>query len=223
MATPSERTDGRGERGDKTARALLMAARRAFAATGFAGASVRDIAAAADANPALVRYHFGSKEKLYLRVVHDALETLRDRVMGALRHPAGGPSAIDAVVASLVDVAVTAMQEDPDLVRLLHRAWLDADGRMSGVLRQGLRPSIDAVKETLQKSGAAVGATPDASLSVLALAVGPYLFLGVPGPVFDEDTLSPQAVARRKQHVRDLLHRGLVGSPRVGLAGRSGD
>ena len=65
--TPA-RVDGREERGDRTANALVLAARKAFAERGFAGASVRDIARAANANPALIRYHFGSKEGLYQRV-----------------------------------------------------------------------------------------------------------------------------------------------------------
>jgi hypothetical protein len=59
MTTPEPRIDGREERGDRTAQALLTAGRNAFAKVGYAAASVRDIARAAGVNPALVRYHFG--------------------------------------------------------------------------------------------------------------------------------------------------------------------
>lgn len=50
-------------------RAVLAAARRLFAANGFAQTSVRAIATAADVNPALVVTYFGGKEALFLEVV----------------------------------------------------------------------------------------------------------------------------------------------------------
>ena len=66
---PHERPRSREERGDRTAQALLAAGRTAFSVVGYAAASVRDIARAAGVNPALVRYHFGSKEGLYRQVI----------------------------------------------------------------------------------------------------------------------------------------------------------
>jgi len=48
-----------------TRAALLDAARRQFAARGFDGASVRDIAGAAGVDPALIFRYFGSKQALF--------------------------------------------------------------------------------------------------------------------------------------------------------------
>lgn len=50
--------------------AILDAARAAFAAKGFDGASVRAIAAAASVDPALVHHYFGTKEQLFLATVN---------------------------------------------------------------------------------------------------------------------------------------------------------
>lgn len=50
-------------------RDVLVAARRLFAARGYAQTSVRAIAAEADVNPALVVTYFGGKEALFLEVV----------------------------------------------------------------------------------------------------------------------------------------------------------
>lgn len=47
---------------------LLDVAERRFAAQGFSGASVRDVATDAGVNQALIAYYFGSKEGLYLSV-----------------------------------------------------------------------------------------------------------------------------------------------------------
>lgn len=48
---------------------LLMAAVEIFAERGFRDATVRDICAKAEVNPASVNYHFGNKEKLYAESV----------------------------------------------------------------------------------------------------------------------------------------------------------
>lgn len=55
-------------RGDRTREALLEAAVEVFAREGFHAASTRAIAQAAGSNQALIGYHFGGKEGLYLAV-----------------------------------------------------------------------------------------------------------------------------------------------------------
>jgi AcrR family transcriptional regulator len=55
-------------RGDATRQALIAAALRIFGRDGFHAASTRAIAEAAGVNLALIRYHFGGKEALYLAV-----------------------------------------------------------------------------------------------------------------------------------------------------------
>jgi AcrR family transcriptional regulator len=52
---------------DRTRAAILAAAREAFAAEGFERATIRDIAARAAIDPALVIRYFGSKEGLFAR------------------------------------------------------------------------------------------------------------------------------------------------------------
>jgi AcrR family transcriptional regulator len=52
-----------------TAETIIEVAEREFAKHGFAGVSLRDIGEKAQVNPALVRYYFGSKDKLFREVV----------------------------------------------------------------------------------------------------------------------------------------------------------
>jgi len=56
-----------------TRAAILASARRAFAAHGYDGAGVRDIAARAGVTAMLVNRYFGSKEKLFAEVVADTM------------------------------------------------------------------------------------------------------------------------------------------------------
>lgn len=63
---------------------LLDEAERLFAHNGFDAVSVRDIAAAADANPAAINYHFQSKENLYVEVLRRRILPKRDKLLAAL-------------------------------------------------------------------------------------------------------------------------------------------
>ena len=71
----------------------LDAAERLFAETGFEGASVRDLAAAAEVNLAAINYHFGGKEALYRAVGERLMNELRERRLGAIRRALGEPGA----------------------------------------------------------------------------------------------------------------------------------
>jgi len=66
--------------GDDTKTALLDAAKRLVGERGYAGASVRELAAAAGTNIAAVNYHFGSREKLLNQAVLEHFLEWSDRV-----------------------------------------------------------------------------------------------------------------------------------------------
>ena len=57
---------GRRPGSPDTRAAVLSAARERFAAQGYAGTSVRAVAAAAGVDPALVHHYFGTKDDLFL-------------------------------------------------------------------------------------------------------------------------------------------------------------
>jgi AcrR family transcriptional regulator len=66
-----KRNVGRPRSGDpvETRRSILNAAEECFAASGFVGATTRQMASRAGVNVATLHYHFGSKEKLYRAVL----------------------------------------------------------------------------------------------------------------------------------------------------------
>ena len=196
------RIDGREERGDRTARALILAARRAFAEKGFAGASVRDIARAANANPALIRYHFGSKEGLYQRVIQDAMEDLRDRLVGALQQ--GGT--IGERLNRVIEAQVDHLTEERDFPLLVQRALLDNDERALTIGREYLRPMLDTLRPFIAAAGETpLGTLNDVVVSFFGAVMGPFIYAPMLSEVFGEDTLAPETIARRKQHLSTLL------------------
>lgn len=198
-----QRVDGREERGDRTARALIKAARKAFAERGFAGASVRDIARAANANPALIRYHFGSKDGLYAQVIQDAMGNLRERLLAALAQEGTVLERINRVI----EVQVDHLTEDRDFPRLVQRALLDGDERALTIARDYLRPMLNAVKPLIAAAGdTPLGNLNDVIMSFFGAVMGPFIYAPLLSALFEEDTLSPDAIARRKRHLDTLLH-----------------
>jgi AcrR family transcriptional regulator len=89
---------------------LLDAAERLFAEKGFEGASIRDLAAAADVNIAAVNYHFQGKDNLYSEVIMRRFVGQRDATLAALetlREETGGQPALDRIIETLVGQHVT--------------------------------------------------------------------------------------------------------------------
>jgi TetR/AcrR family transcriptional regulator, regulator of cefoperazone and chloramphenicol sensitivity len=79
-------------RGDATRDALITAALGVFGRDGFHAASTRAIAEAAGVNLALIRYHFGGKDGLYLAVFEHIAARILQRQRAAIE-------AIEAVLA----------------------------------------------------------------------------------------------------------------------------
>jgi AcrR family transcriptional regulator len=87
-------------RSDATRSALITAATEVFARSGFEAVGTRDIAAAAGVHAALIGYHFGSKEGLYLAVFEHMAATMEERVGPALariEHVLNSPGPTDEV------------------------------------------------------------------------------------------------------------------------------
>ncbi len=201
------RVDRRHLRGDQTASALLKAATHAFAEHGYAGASVRDIAQAADANSALVAYHFGSKEGLYLAVLDAAMGALDQR----LRLVVSGATDTEDLVARLVDAYSDYLGKNPDFPRVLQRALLDRDTRVQRIAKKHLRPLLKLMPSALRRPPAAMADLEQHIISLFGAVVVPYLYAPLLSEVFGHDVLADDVLERRRCHLREVVTRA-VGS-----------
>lgn len=71
---PPQAEDPPLKKSERTRAAILEAARTLFAERGYDGTTVRDVAAAAAADPALVMRYFGSKDELFVRATEFQLQ-----------------------------------------------------------------------------------------------------------------------------------------------------
>lgn len=100
----------RRERVDRTRGDLLDAAGRVFAAQGFEGASVGDVAAAAGYTKGAVYAHFGSKSELFLTLA-------RERVLDACEQPEQPEAPAD--LATEISRQLAASVDDPSMLLVL--------------------------------------------------------------------------------------------------------
>lgn len=129
MTAQAERTD----RSD-AATAILDAAERVFAESGFHGASTRAIAQEAQANAALIHYYFGTKEALFEAVISrrsGAINLERQTTLARLRAQ-GDPSlekVLDALLRPTVALGRDPSQTGANYARLLAHAAAGTDER----------------------------------------------------------------------------------------------
>ena len=97
---------------------ILSAAMKLFGQKGFEGTSVREIAADADVNPAMISYYFGSKEKLFEKLVEHKSSFLKG-VFAELVNNASLTQMEKLFI--VIDSYVDRIFQSPQFHHLLHR------------------------------------------------------------------------------------------------------
>lgn len=173
---------------------ILAAARDEFAGRGFDAASVRAIARTAGVTAAMINYYFGGKRALYETIVAEAQARLRACLMAALAGERAG--AIARLAAAYFDF----LADERQTQRLLLREVLDGEegGEEHGServapLRALLSQHFGDDEEALQNA-----------LSLFGAVAGYFIYEPIVGSFLGVDPHSPQALARRRQHIINL-------------------
>lgn len=148
---------------------MLEAAARLFAERGPDAVSVREVAAEAGINHALIHRHFGSKDELVALVVSDAIERV------------GRAAADGGTVADAVRVAAAATRREATGVRMI--AWALLSGTPVERLADAhpaARTLIERLREAQARSGFAARTAvqqPEAAIgSIQAMLLGWIVF-----------------------------------------------
>ena len=106
---------------DPVARAKILAAAEAlFAEHGFAGVGVRQIAAAAGVNGAMIHYYFGNKEGLYRAIIENAAMTVR----GLIAEATASAQTLEERLTRFVKAYAGFLFGHPHLARILSREMI---------------------------------------------------------------------------------------------------
>lgn len=159
---------------------LLDAALKEFAAKGFAGARVREIAARAGLNQQLISYYFGGKAGLY-----QALQNRWNDASTAINQP--GAALTDVVVAFL-----HAGLANPAWTRLL--VWQNMTDDPTGVSNQDLMTGMaDDLRRRQQAGELATDLDPTyLALVLFAAAAAPTILPAVTRSITGLDPTSPR-------------------------------
>lgn len=112
-------------KGQRARAQILEAAEALFADRGVHGASMRDLADAADLPLATLVYHFARKEQLYAAVLAAIAQQLDDQLAAITGLPA------DAALTAYIRLLVTWSAREPRRVQLLLRELLDNAARVA--------------------------------------------------------------------------------------------
>ena len=188
---------------------LLDAAERRFARQGFAATTIKDIAAEAHLNSALLYYYFANKEDLYHAVLRRRITGLAADVGPALMAPVPPAEAIRRFVQAYVGFLLL----HPDLPALMQREILDhaAAHALPGDPGQRGRTAAALRRDHPQRPG--LGRLParhdpvHAVVSILGQVI--YAFMAQPiiqGVLLQRGTSAPDAVWLREfgAHAADV-------------------
>lgn len=197
----------------ETARRIMAAAERIFAARGLAGARTEEIARAARVNKAMLYYYFSSKERLFRAVFENLFHQAGRTIQAALPPDASARQVILAFVEGYFKFRI----ENPNYARLMQHMIMESPEQIRWIARklfgQGYKQLAHVVKLGISR-GEFHSVNPDhAVINIIAMIV--FYFSGAPvhSVLLRRDALQPAAIAEHKRAVIDLLERGLFRKP----------
>jgi TetR/AcrR family transcriptional regulator len=111
---------------------IIAAAEELFAAHGFSGTSVRDIAKQAGVTGAMVHYYFGSKEGLYQTILEHGVAKVR----AIISQTAESPAPTRERLAHFIEAEATYILHHPNLARIILREMLAGGEALVKVFRK---------------------------------------------------------------------------------------
>lgn len=135
----------------KDVRALaLSAATRLFAARGFDGTALQDIADAVGVRKPSLLYYFPSKDDLRKAVLDEMLSHWNDVLPRVLLAASSGEDQFDGVLREMISF----FRAEPDRARLLIREVLDRPREMGRLTKKHVGPWVEVVVRYIQKGQA---------------------------------------------------------------------
>ena len=129
---------------------LLMAAVEIFAERGFRDATVRDICAKAEVNPASVNYYFGGKEKLYAESLNFAFLQTDQRY--PLSNTLNSSLSAEQRLSDFIQVFLQRLLDDTALghhAKLITREIVDPTSALDDIIRTAMAPQFAMLREMM--------------------------------------------------------------------------
>ena len=146
---------------------ILVAATRLFAAAGYGGTSLQDVADAVGIRKQSLLYHFPSKDELRRRVLDTLLSRWNDVLPRLLFAATSGEGQFDAIVSETIRF----FAEDADRARLLLREILDRPADVQALIDTHVAPWVEVVCVYIRKGALRGEIAPDVDPHAYVLGV----------------------------------------------------
>jgi TetR/AcrR family transcriptional regulator len=178
---------------ERSRQQLLAAALDEFAAKGYAGARVQDIADRAGVNKQLIPYYFGGKEGLYQALAQSWLDQ---------EAAFAGP---DVPIETLVGEYVRASLADPRMTRLLIWDGLTDRDHKAPATKSGETPDVADIRRRQAAGEIAADLDPRLLLLAMMAAIAAPVILPQVARRIGIDTTSPDFEARYAEQMKRIM------------------
>jgi AcrR family transcriptional regulator len=198
--------------------ALITAARELFARRGYKAISVREIAAKACVNPAMIHYHFGDKDGLYRAMLQETINPVLQKVHKLTTQAGRQP---EASLHNALEALITTLAREPWVAQLVVHEVLAGEGPFRDMfIREFASKGGGRLPRLIKNEQAAGRIKKDfdptlGALSILGMALFPFIALPVVEKVFRVKMTAPFAQHLIEHTVR-LFYSGAASAGKGG-------
>lgn len=193
-----------------TEQSIIESAKILFIKNGYRGTSMRDIAADAKVNLAMLNYYFGSKEKLFDIIFSEVFDIMSSNVVSALK---SSDNTLDAVE-RFINVYIDGLIKNPAIPSFIFQEVLSNPQRFLSQLqnKEELQNTfltlIPKLKEDAEKGVIIEVENPySLFLDIVSLCVFPFIVKPVIETIAEvEDDVYMNIMESRKSEIVKLMH-----------------
>ncbi|HEU5100930.1 MAG TPA: TetR/AcrR family transcriptional regulator [Roseiflexaceae bacterium] len=198
----------RGRQSEATAQhtrqRIMRSAQALFAARGFEGVSLRDIAEHSGVTHGLIRHHFGSKENIWQAVVDGTFHEYLAVATSIVEAQVAGASTALQTVKEVSRTAIVLSGRYPEVMRLLLHAGVERGARLDYFMEQlaPLRALMDPLIGAVQRDGGLRQFSHETFLlSLVMWGAMPFAMAAFSSELCDVDMLAEEQIERHADRV----------------------